>query len=416
MPDQTLTFDKAVFQDPHAFYALVRDEGPVHQVELPLGTKGWVITRYPEARAALNDARLSKDAEGFMRLMRAQQPDLPPPADGNQMFRHMLNADPPDHTRLRKLVTKVFTARRIEELRPRVQEISDALLATMLAKAGDGPMDLLDEYAFPLPITVICELLGVPHEAHDDFRKWSNAAISSGPRDEAQAAERAMGEYLGRLVEAKRAEPADDLVSALIRASDDEDQLSSGEVLAMIFLLMVAGHETTVNLIGNGLLALLRNPGQLAALRADRTLLPSAIEEFLRFDGPLNLATFRFTAEPIELGGVTIPKDEFVVISLLAANRDPRQYSDPDRFDVTRAPSHVAFGHGIHFCLGAPLARMEADIAFTGLLDQFTDIELAVPVEELRYRPSSLMHGLAQLPVLLRTRSAVIGRSDTTTG
>ncbi|HEV3362257.1 MAG TPA: cytochrome P450 [Pseudonocardiaceae bacterium] len=411
MPDHVLTYDPNSIQDSHGFYALLREEGPVHQAVLPLGTRAWIVTRYPDARAALNDPRLSKDAVRSSTLMSNQgvsQGTSPQTTSEHDMFRHMLNSDAPDHTRLRKLVTKAFTARRIEALRPRVQEISDALIANMVDNAANGTLDLLDNFAFRLPITVICELLGVPEEAHDDFRRWSNTLISAGPRDEAQVAALATAKYLTELIETKRAEPGDDLLSALVRASDDDDSLTTGEVLAMAFLLMVAGHETTVNLIGNGTLALLRNPEQLAALRADRALLPSAIEEFLRFDGPLNLATFRFTTEQIELGGVTIPKDEFVMISLLAANRDPHQYEEPDRLDLSRDPSHVAFGHGIHFCLGAPLARMEAEIAFAGLLDHFESIELAVPVEDLAYRHSSLMHGLTHLPVLLRPRTAAI--------
>jgi cytochrome P450 len=403
-----LTYGEESIQDPHAFYALLREEGPVHEAMLPMGTRAWVVTRYPDARAALSDARLSKDVERSSELMRQFRPTGEEPSDGGEMFRHMLNMDAPDHTRLRKLVTKAFTARRIEGLRPRVQEISDALIANMVANADAGPMDLLDEFAFPLPITVISELIGVPDAARDDFRAWSNTMLQSGPREEAQAAGLAMAQYLSGLMEAKRAEPTDDMLSELILASDDGDRLTQGEVLGMVFLLLVAGHETTVNLIGNGLLALLRNPEQLAALRADRSLLPSAVEEFLRFDGPINLATFRFTSEPIELAGVQIPKDEFVMISLLGANRDPHQYEQPDRLDLGRNPSHVAFGHGIHFCLGAPLARMEAAIAFSGLLDRFDDIELAVPVKDLSYRPSSLIHGLTRLPVLLRPRTAAI--------
>jgi cytochrome P450 len=403
-----LTYGEESIQDPHAFYALLREEGPVHEAMLPMGTRAWVVTRYPDARAALSDARLSKDVERSSELMRQFRPTGEEPSDGGEMFRHMLNMDAPDHTRLRKLVTKAFTARRIEALRPRVQEISDALIANMVANADAGPMDLLDEFAFPLPITVISELIGVPDDARDDFRAWSNTMLQSGPREEAQAAGLAMAQYLTGLMEAKRAQPTDDMLSELILASDDGDRLTQGEVLGMVFLLLVAGHETTVNLIGNGLLALLRNPEQLAALRADRSLLPSAVEEFLRFDGPINLATFRFTSEPIELAGVQIPKDEFVMISLLGANRDPHQYEQPDRLDLGRNPSHVAFGHGIHFCLGAPLARMEAAIAFSGLLDRFDDIELAVPVKDLSYRPSSLIHGLTRLPVLLRPRTAAI--------
>jgi cytochrome P450 len=392
-----LTYDNESLQDPHGFYALLREEGPVHKATLPLGTEGWIVTRYPEARAALNDPRLSKDADRANALMRNFGVGPQEEADSDQMFRHMLNADPPDHTRMRKLVTKAFTARRIEALRPRVQEISDALLAKMVANADNGALDLLDEYAFPLPITVISELLGVPHEARDDFRLWSNALLSSVPRDQAHAPAMAMAKFLNELIEAKRIEPADDLLSALIQASDDDDRLTHSEVLGMVFLLLVAGHETTVNLIGNGMLALLRNPEQLAALRADPGLLPSAIEEFLRFDGPLNLATFRFTSEPIELAGVQIPKDEFVMISLLAANRDPHQYADPDRLDLTRDPSHVAFGHGIHFCLGAPLARLEVEIALREMVKRFPRIALS---GEIRYQPRILSRSIAA-PMLL---------------
>jgi cytochrome P450 len=411
VPDQLLNYAEATIQNLHALYARLRDEGMVHHAVLPLGTRAWIVTGYLEARAALNDPRLRKDIDRASQLMRQFQTTPPPQTDNSYMFRHMLNADPPDHTRLRKLVTKAFTARRVESLRPRVQEISDRLLANLVVSTGDGPVDLLDEYAFPLPITVMCELLGVPDDARDDFRPWSHAPLSSWSREEAQAAGTRAASYLTGLIEAKRAQPADDLLSALIRASDDNDQLTADEVFAMVYLLMVAGHETTVNLIGNGMLALLRSPEQMAALRTDRSLLPSAIEEFLRFDGPVNFATLRFTTEPVELGGVRIPENELVMVSLLAANRDPRQYPEPDRLDLKRDPSHIAFGYGIHFCLGAPLARLEAEIAFSCLLDSFESIELAVPVEDLVYRDGTLIHGLTRLPVLLRPRAAATSRN-----
>ncbi|HEX3785803.1 MAG TPA: cytochrome P450 [Pseudonocardiaceae bacterium] len=410
MVDQTrgLVFDAESMQDPHGFYALVRDEGPVHKAVLPMGTEAWVVTRYAEARAALTDGRLSKDSKRSQALLNNQATN-PQTVGDSGLAEHMLSSDPPDHTRLRKLVTKEFTARRIDGLRGRVQAISDALLDTI---ADGGTVDLLDVFGFPLPITVISELLGVPEEDRHSFHLWSSTMMSVGPRGAAMAAGRAVTEYLGRLISAKRAAPSDDLLSALVKATDGGERLSEFELTSMAFLLMVAGHETTANLIGNGLLALLRNPDQFAALRADRGLLPNAIEEFLRYDGPLNLATFRFTTEPIELGGVGIPADQFVMISLCAANRDPERYADPDQLGLTRESGHLAFGHGIHFCLGAPLARMEAEIAFNGLLDRFTDIELAVPFAELRWQPSTLMHGLTSLPVRLRPRSG----ADTASG
>jgi cytochrome P450 len=407
MSDRVL-FDAESMQDTHGFYALLSKEGPIHKAVLPMGSEAWVVTRYDEARAALNDARLSKDSLGARTLLNSFATN-PQTVGQDALAAHMLSSDPPDHTRLRKLVTKAFTARRIEGLRGRIQEITDALLDEM---ADGGTVDLLDVFAFPLPITVISELLGVPEADRDSFRIWSNTMVSTGPIEDSRAAGQAMTEYLTKLANDKRAEPSDDLLSALVQASDDGDQLSQIELTSMAFLLLIAGHETTVNLIGNGLLALLRNPDQFTALRADRSLLPNAIEEFLRYDGPVNLATFRFTTEPIELGGAVIPANEFVMISLCAANRDPRHYVDPDRLDVTRKSGHLAFGHGIHFCLGAPLARMEAEIAFNGLLDRFSDIQLAVPFDELTWRPSTLMHGLTNLPVRLRPRSG----ADTASG
>jgi cytochrome P450 len=311
----------------------------------------------------------------------------------------MLNSDPPDHERLRRLVTKAFTARRIERLRPRIEEITTGLLDAI----GDRrEIDLLDEFAFPLPITVICELLGMSTEGNDDFRRWSNLLLSNASREGVEVAAREMGQALIDLVEAKRADPGDDLLSALVASRDADDRLSEGELVAMAFLLLVAGHETTVNLIGNGVLALINNPEQQAELRADRSLLPRAIEEFLRYQGPLNHATLRFTLAPAEIGGVTVPDGEFVVVSLSSANRDERRFGDPDHLDIHRdAGGHLGFGHGIHYCLGAPLARLEAEIAFTGLLDRFDRIELGVPAEELSWRQGNLIRGLERLPVRL---------------
>jgi cytochrome P450 len=312
----------------------------------------------------------------------------------------MLNSDPPDHTRLRRLVATAFTMRRVELMRPRIVEITDELLAGL---AGREQVDLVDDFAFPLPVTVICELLGVPYADREDFRTWSTVLLSAGEIDAVVAAGKNMAAYLHELIAAKRADPVDDMLSALIQARDDGDRLDEAELVSMAFLLLVAGHETTVNLIANGTLALLQHPDQRAALRADPALLPGAIEEFLRYDGPISHATIRYTTEPVEIGGVTIPGGEFVVIALGSANRDDDRFADADRLDVTRpAGGHLAFGHGIHFCVGAPLARLEGQIAIGRLFDRFPDLALAVDANELRWRHSTLLRGLESLPVRLQ--------------
>jgi len=381
------------FSDPYSVHERLRAQHPVAQVIMPGGTPAWLITGYAEARAALTDARLLKLPKGW-------RPD--PDSLIASLDLHMLNLDPPDHERLRKLVNKAFTARRVEELRPRITAITAELLDDMSTR---DEVDLLASFAFPLPITVICELLGVPVADRDQFRAWSATIVADTVSPEVfQAEAGAMVRYFQTLLAARRREPADDLLSALIWARDEGDRLSENELLSMVFLLLVAGHETTVNLIASGTLALLLNPGELARLRADRALLGGAVEELLRYVNPVNNATFRFAAEPVEIGGVSIGPNEVVFVSLSGANRDPARYAGPDRLDLGRdSGGHVAFGHGIHYCLGAPLARLEAEIAFRGLLGRFSSITLAVPADELRWRPSTLIHGLESLPVRLRT-------------
>jgi cytochrome P450 len=388
-------------QDPHALNQRLRAEGPARPVVLPRGLRVWVVTRYPDVRAALADGRLHKDSRDmddlFERHSSSTERFL---GGGEELVGHMLNSDPPDHERLRRLVNKAFTARRIEQLRPRIEEITAGLVAA-IGPAAD--VDLLDTFAFPLPITVICELLGIPTEDRDDFRTWSNILISGGVEPTVmQQTAIAMVGYMSDSIAAKRAEPGDDMISALVSAHDADDRLSHDELIAMVFLLLVAGHETTVNLIANGVLALITNPDQLAALRADRSLLPGAIEEFLRFESPVKNATLRYTREPVDIGGVVIPAHEFVVLALGSANRDPDRYVDPTSLDITRDTSgHMAFGHGIHYCLGAPLARLEAEIAFNHLLDAYERIELTVPVDDLRWRPGMIIRGLERFPVRL---------------
>jgi cytochrome P450 len=379
------------FSDPYSVHARLRVEHPVAQVIMPGGTPAWLVTGYAQARAALADPRLLKLPKGWR----------PPPDSLMASFDlHMLNLDPPDHDRLRKLVNKAFTPRRVEQLRPRITAITEGLLDDMSTR---DEVDLLASFAFPLPITVICELLGVPVADRDQFRAWSATIVADTVSPERfQSDATAMVGYFQALLAARRREPADDLLSALIAARDEGDWLSENELLSMAFLLLVAGHETTVNLIASGVLALLLNPGELARLRADRSLLGSAVEELLRYVNPVNNATFRFTGEPVEIDGVPIGPGEVVLVSLSGANRDPSRYADPDRLDLGRdSGGHVAFGHGIHYCLGAPLARLEAEIAFGALLDRFGQLTLAVPPDALRWRPSTLIHGLESLPVRL---------------
>jgi cytochrome P450 len=378
-------------QDPYSVHARLRAQHPVAPVVMPGGMPAWLVTGYAEARAALTDPRLLK-------LPRGWRPE--PNSIVAAIELHMLNSDPPDHERLRKLVNKAFTARRVERLRPRITAITAELLDDMSTRRE---VDLLASFAFPLPITVICELLGVPVADRDQFRAWSATVVSNTASPEVSLAHAtAMTSYFRNMLAQRRREPADDLLSALVAARDEEDRLTEDELLSMAFLLLVAGHETTVNLIGSGMLALLLNPGEMARLRADRSLLGGAVEELLRYVNPVNNATFRLAGEPLEIGGQQISPDEVVLVSLSGANRDPSRYADPDRLDLGRdSAGHLAFGHGIHYCLGAPLARLEAEIAFGGLLERFGSMTLAVPADSLRWRPSTLIHGLEALPVRL---------------
>ena len=387
--------DPAFQADPHPVYARWRRDTPVRRVRLPNGVTAWLVTRYDDARQALTDPRLSKARP----VGQATESALPPPI-GAAVSRHMLSADPPDHTRLRRLVSGAFTARRIEALRPRIEEITDDLLAAM---AGQDQVDLIDAFAFPLPIQVICELLGVPAADRDSFRTWSNTIVAGSlARDRLPGAMQAMVAYIRDLIAERRAHPGDDLLSGLIGVRDDQDRLSEDELSSMVFLLLIAGHETTVNLIGNGTYLLLDKRERWDRLRADPALLPSAIEEFLRFEGPVETATFRVAVEDLELGGTTIRAGDPVLVALLAADRDEQRFPDADEVRLDRGQNpHLAFGHGIHYCLGAPLARLEAQVAFGGLLSRFPDLRLAVPVGSLTWRPGLLLRGLERLPVRL---------------
>ncbi|WP_175409700.1 cytochrome P450 [Streptomyces sp. TRM64462] len=377
--------------DPYPVYAKLRAAGPVHEVLAPDGQQVWLVVGHAEARAVLADPRLSKSPSTIGLTM----------LDEEVIGPNLLVVDPPDHTRLRKLVAREFTARRVEALRPRVQAIVDELLDAM---APAGHADLVDALAFPLPITVICELLGVPTADRDRFRAWSDEIVAPTGADAERAAVYGLAAYLDELIEDKRcAGPADDLLSALLRTrAEDGDRLSAPELRALAYLLLIAGHETTVNLISNGVRALLTHPDQLAALRADFGLLDGAVEEMLRYDGPVETATYRFTREPVAVGDTLIPAGRAVLVGLDAGDRDPGRYPDPDRFDIRRdTAGHLAFGHGIHYCLGAPLARLEARIALRALLERFPRLALDhdPSSEPLDWLPGLLMRGVRRLPV-----------------
>jgi cytochrome P450 len=360
-----------------------------------------LITRYEDVLAVLKDERFVKNWRSA--LTPEQRAEIPPiPEVMKPLSQNMLDTDPPDHERLRALVSKAFTPRLIERMRPRVQAIADGLLDAVQDRGG---MDLIDDYAFPLPITVIAELLGVPAEDRNNFREWSDAAVSGNASQEYMEEiliphMQAFTDYLRALFEEKHANPRDDLVSALVQAEEAGDKLSEDELLGMVFLLLVAGHETTVNLIGNGVLALLQHPDQLRKLKDDPSLIKPAVEELLRYDGPVETSTERFAREDVDMGRTVIPRGEMVLVVLAAADHDPERFSDPDDLDITRTDNrHLAFGKGIHHCLGAPLARMEGQIAISTLLRRMPNLRLKGSPESLSWRPGMILRGLRGLPV-----------------
>lgn len=382
----------------HLAFRELAASGPVRHVMLFTGVPAWVVTGYAEARELLAHPAVVKTAGG-------PHMDSTPPDVQAAMQTHLLGANPPDHTRLRKLVSAAFTQRRIEALTPRIQEITDRLLDDLAAAgAGGEPVDLVGRFGYPLPITVITELLGVPTAHQGDFRHWSSITVNGAvhPAETYIAAATEMVAYVRTLIAEKRAEPGDDLLSGLVTARDGSDRLSEDELTSMVFLLLVAGHETTVNLLCNGTYALLTHPDQLALLRAEPERLPAAVEELLRFDGPLQVPIPSVTAAPVEVAGVTIPAGEVVLPALLAANRDPDRYDDADRLDITRSSTqHLAFGHGLHHCLGAPLARLEGRIGIGSLLARFPGLRLADPGAEPARSPALLMNALVELPVVV---------------
>jgi cytochrome P450 len=371
----------------------ISGDRPVFRAELPDGRIVWLVSGYENVRQVIIDQRFSRAlavAPG-----QAQQ--------GFEMFAggSINGMDPPEHTRLRKLVASAFTSRRIEALRPRVAGIVSELIDAMLDRPQ--PADLAAGFSLPLPARVICEMLGVPAEDTGQFHAWSDTVIGDWQRDSDQIMT-ALAElygYFGRLIEIKRAQPADDLMSALIAARDDADRLSEEELTVMCCTLLIAGHETTANEINLSLLLLFDHPGEMAKLRADPGLIPGAVEELLRYTRLGSLVPARVTREDVQIGGVTIPAGEQVIPLFVTANRDPAVFSDPDRFDVTRdVGNHLSFGAGVHHCLGAQLARVELQEAFRGLTGRLPGLRLAVPASQLEFKPGMAIHSLRELPVL----------------
>jgi cytochrome P450 len=395
-------YSAAFRSDPYSVFARMRAEDPVFaQPGLDGKTPIWFVTGYDDVAAVLlDDERFVRDPRNALtpEELEARSEDFP---DLGPIENHMLNRDGDDHRRLRRLVTKAFTPRMVEQLRPRIQAIADELLD---AVAGQGQMDLSASYAFPLPITVIAEMLGVPREDQDRFRRWSDAVVTPAlDEEEMQRFFEQMGEFVAYLTElfaARRAAPAGDLISGLLAARDEEDALSEDELFGTVVLLIVAGHETTVGLIGNAVVNLLEHPEQLALVRDDPEALTGAIEEVLRFEGPVERTLNRWAAADVELGGQTIRRGELVIAIVGAADRDETRFPAAARLDVRREDvRHLAFGRGSHYCLGAPLARLEAHIALETLFRRLPGLRLAVPREELEWRPTPGFRRVVALPV-----------------
>ena len=401
--------------NPYPFYAQLRAEAPVFRLALPDGRTAWLVSRYDDVAAVLKDERFSKDklaawSQGLfagrswaVRMIEPFTLRMFEPLTHN-----MLDVDPPAHTRLRALVHKAFTPQIVEGMRGRVETITNDLMDKVRGRDG---MDLIRDYALPLPTTIIAEMLGIPAKDRHGFHRWSNHIVASS----SSATGRLMAiptiwkfmRYIRNLIAARRVAPGNDLVSALVRAEEAGQPLSGDELLAMIFLLLIAGHETTVNLIGNGVLALLEHLDQMEKLRKNPSLIRSAVEELLRFHSPVETATERYAREDVKVGGTTIPRGAVVLAALASANRDERQFPNPDALDVAREPNrHLAFGLGIHFCLGAPLARMEGQIAIRTLLDRAPRLRLAVAPDALRWRRGLVLRGLEALPVAFGGQAA----------
>jgi cytochrome P450 len=386
------TEDPRFLQDPYPTFAAMRSRCPVQSTPTESGGRpGYLVTGYAEAREALGDPRLSKDTAAFFAGKESRRRLHPAVAHT------MLASDPPRHTRLRKLVTKAFMAGAVAQLRPFIARVTEELLDRW--PVGER-FDFVSALAVPLPVIVICQLLGVPPTDRPDVQRWSAELFAAGRPDVIDAASHSMADYMTGLVAAKRLDPGDCLLDRLISARDGAERLSEEELVSLAVLLLVAGHETTTAFLGNATLALLQRPAELDRLRKNPDDIPGALDELLRFDSPVSTATFRFTTEAVTLGGVDIAAGAPVLVALGAANRDPARFPSPDLLDLDRdATGHLSFGHGIHRCVGASLAKAEAEIALRAVLTRFPGLRLAVPPDRLDWRRTRLVRGLAALPV-----------------
>ncbi len=389
--------DPGYKSDPYPRYAQMRSESAAYPTTLPNGAEVYMVTRYADIQAALKDDRLVKN------IQKARPQGLfgKLGVGSNLSNTNMLKADPPEHTRLRALAHVAFTPRVVSQMREHIQEITARLLD---AVQPQGHMDLINDFAFPLPIKVITEMLGVPTTDEQKFRKWSTALIASGAlsSEEPKLIPEVLPlvQYVSHLVAERQNFPQDDLISRFLQAEEGGDHFTEREVVGTTILLLIAGHETTVNLIGSGMLALLQNPAQFEKLKQNPALVKPAIEELLRFVNPVQ-AVNRYASVDMEIGGVPIPKGSHVMLAVAAGNYDPAYVENPMQLDVTRSdPKHLAFGQGIHYCLGAPLARLEGEIAFATLIQRLPNLRLAEPNQKLEWRPAFELRGLSHLPVI----------------
>ncbi|MBD3921666.1 cytochrome P450 [Paenibacillus sp. PR3] len=383
----------------HEIYKQLRQNEPLLEIAMPDGQRAWLSTRYDDA------IQILKDDERFTKNLQSLSPEdysaIMPHKEMDLISKQMLSSDPPDHARLRSIVSKAFSPQMIEDMQNEIQRITDDLIDRIQEK---GSMEIIADFAFPLPIIVISQMLGIPENDHYLVKKWSSDFIeSANNRDklkEAFPSIQAFGRYIDELITERRKHPGSDLISMLIQAHDNRDRLTAEELSSTIWLLIVAGHETTVNLIGNGLLALLENPDQLRLWRSDPALAQPGIEELLRYYSPVEIATSRWARHDFTWHGKNVRKSDLIFVGLAAANRDPDQFENPDRLDITRKKNkHMAFGNGIHFCLGAPLARLEGKIALSTLLRRLPNLRIDTTSEELKWRSGILMRGLERFPV-----------------
>jgi cytochrome P450 len=406
--------DPALITDPFGGYGALREQGPVVRGRFMDDSPVWLVTRFEEVRQVLRDQRFvnnpaapslgrSIDESPAVRLLEMLGlPDHFRP----YLLGSILNYDAPDHTRLRRLVSRAFTARKITDLRPRVEQITDELLARLPEHAEDGVVDLIQHFAYPLPITVICELVGIAEADRPQWRKWGADLVSLEP-ERLSTAFPAMIEHIHELIRERRDALTDDLLSELIRTHDDDGgRLSDIEMVTMVLTIVLAGHETTAHLIGNGTAALLTHPDQLRLLKDDPALLPRAVHELMRWCGPVHMTQLRFASEDVEVAGTTIRKGDAVQMILVSANFDPRHYTDPDRLDLTRhlaghAENHVGFGHGMHYCLGATLAKQEGEVALSRLFTHYPELSLGVAAEQLERTQVPGSWRLDRLPLRL---------------